>query len=310
MFFTFQRILLFLALAAAVVLVIYDINRAQPWFYIYWLMTAVYIFYNGRVDDSNNYTSFFIMLQVIFASVYFFCGFNQLNCLFIHTDYTEVISPLKSILSERQFGFFIKMGVMVPYILMFIGIGFIVSAMRYLAISLAIILHVLLLVFLFPDNSGDYALWLSNLSFIIILLLLFSGKTKQRYFSPTFLFRRPLFYLVFILCVILPFFNNSGKWPDFFSFNIKSGNNQKAIIAVSADTYSSIKGTSKLFFKPYNSVMMLDYNAWCRYELRSECFPDKRVFNSILATLDQSASSNVKEIELSLPPKQPLLCKQ
>ena len=184
-----QRLILFFAFVLSVLLVLFDVNRLQPWFYIYNALLAVFLFYDGRVDDSNKFTSYFIILQIIIASVYFFCGLSQLNKFFVDSSFTEIISPLQNMVSERQFEFFKKIGFVTPYLLMFIGLGLIISPIRYLAITLALLMHLVLLVFLFPSETNkNYSLWFSNLSFMMMLFLMFSGKTKQRYFSPTFLF--------------------------------------------------------------------------------------------------------------------------
>jgi len=304
------RLLIFLAFAISTLLVLFDINRLQPWFYVYNAMLAIFIFYNGRVDDSNKFTSYFIILQIIFASVYFFCGLSQLNSLFVESDFTEIISPLRNFVSERQFLFFKKMGLMVPYILIFIGLGLIISPIRYLAITLALVLHVVLLVFLFPSaKNKNYAFWFSNLSFIVMLILMFSGKTKQRYFSPTFLFQVPVFYPVIILFVIMPFFNNAGVWPDFLSSNFKSGNNNSAIISLSEKAAAQLPGDITRFCSPSYSFLNFDYKSWYLHELNAECYPEKKVFNSIYNYMREMDKQLVKEIELQLVPKQKLLLK-
>jgi hypothetical protein len=310
MFLNIQRTLILTGLLAATVLVLGDVNRLQPWIYVYCSMLLVYVFYNGRVDDSNRYTSFFIILQFVLASVYFFCGLNQLNCLFVETEYASLISPLKHLVSERQFLFFLKIGYVAPYIMMFVGIGLIISPIRYLAITLAMFVHIALLILLFPSSHYEYALWFANLPFAIILLLLFSGKTKQRYFSPTFLLQRPLFYMVMVLFVLMPFFNNGGYWPDYLSFNFKSGNNKKVIIQFSEKIYLDLPRYVKYFAKPVPGGFIMDYKDWSIRELRCECYPGSIVFNSILASIAADTRVNVKEIELIEPPRSPLLCKQ
>jgi len=273
-------------------------------------MLLVFVFYNGRVDDSNKFTSYFIILQIIFASVYFFCGLNQLNSLFIDTDFSEIISPLKGMISERQFLFFRKMGFMVPYILMFIGLGLIISPIRYLAITLALLVHFSLLIFLFPSSKNqNYALWFSNLSFMTMLLLMFSGKTKQRYFSPTFLFQVPLFYPVMVLFVVMPFFNNRGEWPDYLSSNFKSGNSNSVRISLSEKAAENLPTHITRFCTPEYSFLNFDYRSWCLNELNVECYPEKMVFNSIYNYVKQSDKQLVKEIELQVVPKQKLLLK-
>lgn len=305
-----QRLILLAAFGISVLLVLFDINRLQPWFYVYNAMLLLFIFYNGRVDDSNKFTSYFIILQIILASVYFFSGLSQLNHLFIENDFSEIISPLREIVSERQFLFFKKMGMVVPYLLMFIGIGLIISPIRYLAVTLAFILHFLLLIFLFPSSKHpNYALWFSNLSFMTMLALMFSGKTKQRYFSPTFLFQIPVFYPVMLLFVIMPFFNNSGNWPDFLSSNFRSGNNNSARISLSEAAVEQLPEDVAQYCSPNYSFQDFNYEAWVLDELHSDCYPEDKVFNSIYHYLRDTDGGAVKEIELQMVPKQKLLRK-
>jgi hypothetical protein len=309
LFMNKQRLLISLSVFIGIVLVLFDINRLQPWFYIYNAMLVIFIFYTGRVDDSNKYTSYFILLQVIIASLYFFCGLSQLNSLFIESYFSEVISPLKHFITERQFIFIKKLGLISPYILMFIGIGLIVTPVRYLAITLGVLVHVFLLIFLFPSaQHKNYALWFSNLSLIVLLILLFSGKTKQRYFSPIFLFQMPLFYLILGLFVIMPFFNNSGKWPDYLSSNFASGNTTSAIISLSENASEKLPDNLKEFYKPSYGFLIFEYRKWYLRELNVEGFPSDVSFNSIYNYLKYS-DGDVKEIELQLVPKQKLLLK-
>jgi hypothetical protein len=194
--------------------------------------------------------------------------------------------------------------------MMFVGVGLIISPIRYLAITLAILVHIALLILLFPVAHYEYALWFANLPFAIILLLLFSGKTKQRYFSPTFLFQRPVFYVVMFLFVLMPFFNKSGYWPDYLSFNFKSGNNKKVIIKFSEKIYLDLPRYVKYYAKPVPGGFIMDYKDWSIRELRCACYPGSIVFNNILASIASDTRVNVKEIELIVPPRSPLLCKQ
>ena len=310
LFLNRQRLLLFIAFILSVILVLFDINRLQPWFYIYNALLIIFLFYNGRVDDSNKFTSYFIILQIIIASVYFFCGLSQLNKYFIDSNFTEIISPLQTMVSKRQFEFFTKVGFVTPYLLMFIGLGLIISPIRYLAITLALLMHLMLFVFLFPSATNkNHALWFSNLSFMVMLFLMFSGKTKQRYFSPTFLFQVPLFYPIMVLFVVMPFFNNSGTWPDYLSSNFKSGNTNSAVISLSEKSLRYLPTNITRFCYSNYGFQNFDYQNWVLHELGVECYPQKRVFNSIYNYVRDSDKRPVKEIELLIVPKQKLLLK-
>ncbi|HOZ87677.1 MAG TPA: hypothetical protein PL029_07965 [Bacteroidia bacterium] len=305
-----ERLFIFLSFVLCLILVLHDLNRLQPWFFIYNSLLAVFIFYNGRVDDPNKFTSVFIIMQLIFASVYFYCGISQLNCNFIESTYAEIINPLKTLMSERQFLFFKKMGVLVPYIFLFIGLGFTISPLRYLAITMAVCIHLLLLIFLFPSQKNtNYTLWFSNLSFIVMLTLLFSGKTKQRYFSPTFLFKMPLFYIVVAVFLMMPAFNVFNRWPDYLSSNFRSGNNSSALIMLNQNVKQKLPYYLRHFCEPRGDVYIFNFGRWSSHELHADCYPERLVFNSIYNSILNSSGCGVKDLQLIVQPKTKLLCK-
>ena len=299
--FKAQRMFIFLGLAIYALLVLNDVNRLQPWFYVYSVMLFVFVCYNGRVDDSNRFTSFFILLQIILASVYFFSGLNQWRMANGVDAYLELIQPLKSVLSMRQYAFAQKTAVLAPFVLMFIGIGLVIKPTRYLAVSLALLVHVLLLVLLFPaGNRFNLSIWFCNISFAVLVMVLFSGKTKQRYFSPTYLFRMPLFYLIMALFTILPLFNSRGLWPDYLSANFNTVNNRRAGILISKVVYENLSDYHRYFCTPRGRMYIMDYNAWCNYELRVSCAPEKKVVKAVSDYLNALDKQAVKETELAL----------
>ena len=310
LFLKAHRLLLFLALLLAATLVIIDMNRLQPWFYIYCAFLFVLMFYNGRIDDANKFTSFFIVLQLIFCSVYIFNGVSQLNSFFIETDFKEIISPLQNILSERQFIFIKKIGALIPYTLIFIGLGLLIQPIRYLAITFAVIFHLLLLIFLFPSSKNlNYAMWFSNLAFIPLLFLLFSGKTKQRYYSPTLLLQFPLFYLIFALFMVMPWFNQKGLWPDNLSANFKSGNVNTVEIKFTKKVLDKLPIYVQHFCIQKNGMYLMDYNSWCRHELRVNCYREPITFNNIYKYIKAITQANVNDIQMQTRAKENLLFK-
>ena len=305
-----HRLFIFLALLVATALVLIDMNRLQPWFYIYCAFLFVLMFYNGRIDDANKFTSFFIVLQFIFCSVYIFNGISQLNSSFIETDFSELISPLQNMMSERQFLFVKKVGVFVPYTLIFIGLGLLIAPIRYLAITFATILHVLLIIFLFPSKTNqNYAMWFVNVSFIPLLFLLFSGKTKQRYYSPTLLLQFPLFYLMFILFWVLPSLNQKNIWPDNLSSNFNTGHKDQIEITFTKSVYDKLPYYVKHFCYQKDSLFLIDYNSWCLHELKTDCYSGKLTFNNIYSYIKSEARANVNDLQMRTRVGQNLLVK-
>lgn len=305
-----HRLFIFLALLIGATMVFYDLNRLQPWFYIYFSFLFVLMFYNGRIDDANKFTSFFIVLQLIFCSIYIFNGISQLNSLFKETGFPDLISPLQKMMSERQFLFIKKIGVFIPYVLIFIGLGLLIRPIRYLAITFAVIFHVLLIIFLFPtENNQNYAMWFCNITFIPLLFLLFSGKTKQRYYSPTLLLQFPLFYLIITLFWIMPCFNQKNIWPDNLSGNFKSGNVNEVEIKFSKIVLDKLPPYVQHFCHQKDSAYTLDYNAWCRDELCTNCYRESITFNNIYQYLQGQTQATVNDLQMQVKPRQKLLFK-
>ncbi|HQQ94228.1 MAG TPA: hypothetical protein PLQ93_06720 [Bacteroidia bacterium] len=295
----FQRIFLTLAMLLSILLVCADINRLQHWYYLYTSMLGILLFYNGRVDNPNTFQAFFVVLQLMLASVYFFNGLSQLNPYFVENSFTPLIRPIQGWMSERQFGFFVRLGFLSPWCLMLTGLGLLIRSVRFLAISLALITHVLLAVFLLPGIDGNnYPLWASNLEFPVFLLLLFSGNVGSKYFSPAFLLQKLIFYPVFVLYLTLPFFNRLGFWPDYFSSNYRSGNGLVVKIRLSESAFAKLPETLQTYCKRDNFVYNFDYRTWSENELYAECFPNPGVFQAVYQSLLQASGNDPDEVSM------------
>lgn len=301
MFLRKQRLIMFLSLVIATVFVLADLNRLQPWFFLYNAMLTAFVFYDGRVDDSNKFTSYFIILQLIFASVYFFAGLNRFNSFFVQEEFTYTIAPLQNILSERHYLFFLKIGVSIPYLMVFIGLGLIITSIRYLAFALVVLFHLLLFFLMMPAfGNYNYPLWISQPMFILLALFLFSGKTKQRYFSPSFLMGVPLFYLVVALFLILPFFTKLGTWPQYLTGDFKNYKSEQHLLKLKPSVFEKIPNYEKSFCKESSNGYSLDYNAWCLHELNAACFNEKAIEKEVEAYVKQFDVKSPKNVQLAL----------
>jgi hypothetical protein len=305
--FRWHRVLLATGLACVLMLVLMDSNRLQQWTYLYWTMLAILVFYNGRVDDPNRFTSYFILLQLIVCSFYFFTGLHQLQAGFIRNELPAALEPLRGMLSERQYTFCLKAGYALPFLVMFTSVALFIAPMRYLGITLALLFHLMLLLLRHPLRSGDVAGYLLHIVLMGAVLLLFSGKTKQRYFSPTVLLQRPLFYLVFAFFVVLPCFNNSGRWPDAMSANMHSGNRDRFEVLMPVQAYLNLPRYVKTFCRPREGRMLLDHEGWCRDELRAACMLDGRLGEALAQKLEFWNRGPVSGLELRVVPKFRLL---
>ncbi len=305
LFLKATRKFIFIALLLNVFMVLLDLNRLQPWFFYYNAVLFVFLFYDGRVDNSNNFTSVFIIIQLLIASIYIYNGLNKFNSDFVQNSFIELIEPLKTLFTERQFLFFIKFATSIPYLLLFIGLGLIIVPIRYLAITLGCLIHISLFILLFPSKTNQsYALWFMNNVFLIILFVLFSGKTKQRYFSPAILFQKPIFYFVIIVFFILPTFNLFNKGAINLLCTIKNGNEDNLTLSFTKIQYKQLPLYVKHFCAQLDTLYVLDYNEWCLSELKTDCNVEKKVFEAIYTEIAKPLPKFVKETQFIINTKQ------
>jgi hypothetical protein len=304
--FKWYRLLLAVAICCITMLVLMDLNRLQQWVYMYSAILAVLVFYNGRVDDPNRYTSYFIIVQIIICSLYFFKGIHQLQGGFLN-ELDSAMSSLHSLLSERQYSFCLRAARIIPFIFLFTSVALFVAPLRYLGITLALLMHLCLILLGYPLKSGDVNGYLMNIVMIPVVLLLFSGKTKQRYFSPSFILQRPLFYIVAAAFIIMPFFNNSGRWPDAMSGNVYSGNREKTTIVLPVQSYLALPLPVKRYCFPLNGKMVLNQDKWCRDELGIAYSDSRETRRALLAQIEFWNRGPVKDLELHTTPKRRLL---
>jgi hypothetical protein len=298
MFAEKRRAFIFLSLLINIFLVMCDMNRLQAWFYIYNAVLLVMLFYNGRVDNPGKYTSTFTIIQMIIAAVYIFNGIDQLNPNFISTDFYDVISPVSSISSERQFAFMLKAGAFVPYFLIFIGVGLLIQPVRYLAIFCAWVFHLLMFILLFPSPKNDhYSLWFMNIAFAALLLFLFSGKPRERYFSWTLLVQKPMFYLVLLAFWVAPLASRLNYWPKAPTASFLCGKSAFQKTSISRQAYAQLPFYLRHFCSEKEEGYELRIADWCRHELKSEYTSGPFFNKSFESGILQLTQSNVKETE-------------
>jgi hypothetical protein len=291
MFFRWQRVLITGAIAVFMVLIFLDVNRLQPWMLVYLAMLLVFVFYNGRVDEPEQYTSYFIILQVVFVSVYFFAGLYLLLDEHRGEAIGELFSPLRTHLSERQFNGLLKVYFVAPWFLMFTGVALLIEQMRYLAIAFSVVTHVLVFWLAFPVGAfADVSSWFVNLAMLAFLPLLCSGKTRERHYNFTALLIQPLFYPYFAAFVAVPLIragnSDIAQWMP-RTPGIKPA--QRLVLKVNDTLPKALPVFLHAYLYRTSEGVFIDHEAWCRYELRSDPFPHPLVFRQVARYIGEKA---------------------
>jgi len=298
-----------LLLVMALYLILDDQNRLQPWFFNYLLVLLVLLCYRHRVDDPNNYITVFISLQLLVSLIYIYSGIQKLNSNFHSETYAWFIEPLSHSISERQQANLMRFGVLVPYIEICIGIGLLIRQLRFIIVPLVVIMHVFILCMIGPfGKSYNYVVWPWNLVMIVLCLLLFAGQTKERYYSPTYLFRSACFYAVLLFMLILPFFSLANKWPSYLSSSLYSGNTSNAYIYVSDEACNKLPLYIQHFVhRRGHNDNLLSVKYWCMTELRTPCFPERAVFERVRQYVQDLAQSPPAAVEIEFKEREKLL---
>ncbi len=307
-FISQSRTPIVLLILYSIYLCIDDQNRLQPWFYNYILILTVLLFFRNRVDEPNNFTTVFITLQILVALVYIFSGIQKLNSFFVDDTFKWIISPLANIFSERQMILFYKLGKIVPYIEMFIGIGLLIKPARYIVLPLVIIMHIFILLMIGPTGtSWNYVVWPWNIIMILLNLLLFANVKQERFFDISILFKGLSFYLVITLMFIFPIFSLNNKYDSYLSSSLYSSNTHNCKLILSDRAYNNLPFYIRSFVTKDADYNILHIKYWALNELKAPCVPEYRIFEKVQKQVIILTNTNALEVRMDFTERQKLL---
>lgn len=307
-FFTQHKRSVGLLILFSVYLCIDDQNRLQPWFYNYILILAILLFYKRRVDEPNNYNTVFISLQLLVALVYIFSGIQKFNSSFLSETFNWMISPLEDFFSSRQMTLFHKLGPVIPYIEIFIGLGLLFRPLRFIAVPIVIIMHLFILILLGPiGKSYNYVIWPWNVIMIVLNLLLFARVKQERFFDISFLFKGLSFYIVITLMLIFPIFSLNNKYDSYLSSSLYSANTHDCKLILSNNAYNKLPYYTRNFVSKEEDFNVLYIKHWALEELKTPCVPEYRIFKAVQHHIIKLTGTNATEVEMDFTEREKLL---
>ncbi len=285
-----------------------DQNRMQPWFYNYILILLILIFYKQRVDEPNNYTTIFISLQLLIASIYIFSGIQKMNSLFVPDTFNWMISSFDTILSKRQLNLLSKFGYIVPYFELCLGVFLLVKPLRFIVIPLVILMHISILIMLGPlGKNYNAVVWPWNITMIVLILLLFTNIKQERFFDISFLFKSLSFYIVVLLMLILPIFSLNNTYDSYLSSSLYSSNLNNAQLILSDKSYNRLPYYIRHFVTKNEDYNILNIKYWAVQELKAPCVPERRIFKSVQYYIIRLTRSDSVEVKLEFTEREKLL---
>ena len=261
-----------------------DYMRWQPWEYQY-LLT---LFFFLLTKDKKQFLS---LLTFLLASTYIFSGIHKFSGSFLYTFWDKIVLYRLFGLSYNEFmnPLYHYSGLVLSVVEVAIGLGILfVRTRKYFAL-LAIIMHLIIVLIFGPSGLNfNIIIFPWNLAMIALVGVLFYKNTEPN-FSLSF-FRSKFNTAIFILVGVMPVLCIFGKWDDYLSFNLYSGNIKTLVVCVEdVEEYPQLKpyqSTSRSSMY-CNDSYLINTTTWALDELKVPVYPEERVFRKLQESFER-----------------------
>jgi len=274
----------------AIVLVLCDQSRLQPWFYEYFFLLL------GVSFASPN------ACRVIVAATYFWSGAQKLNAGFITDVFPWMLEPFLRHLPHSAQSLVHPLSVAAPFIELWIGIALLGRKFRTPAVVAAVAMHIFILIALSPwGQNYNHVVWPWNIAMAAAVVILF-WKTNDS--SRQILFSKNPFHigamLLFGLAPALSFF---GLWDHYLSAAMYTSNTNHGTIYISDKLFDRLPdGIGKYAWEETPQLDSIDIAEWSANELNVPPYPEVRIYKSVARKICEYAE-NPSEARLSITSK-------
>jgi len=262
------------------ILCLLDQLRWQPWQYQYMLVLLfAFIFFEKP-------KCFFYTLILLLGCTYFFSGLYKFNGGFLYKVWDKLILKRNLNISPQ----IIKIplvhysGLILAFIEVLLGFGILfINRFRPYIIILAIIMHLMIIVFLSPlvANINHVVIpW----NFVMIGYLFIIRNHQAINFKSFLLLKRS--YVAILLIVFLPSLNKLNLWPSYMSFKLYTGD-QKTMIICKNKNSVKLDQFAEYSQKYCQNSKMIRTHHWSMQELNVPVPPDERVLLKLARELNK-----------------------
>ncbi len=273
----------FISLGSLLLLVVQDQMRWQPWVYLYLLMLVPFLYY---AEKKENEEALVLCLQFILVGVYVWSGIQKINLHFVDGVLAQFIKLSGIHLSfEGWKKIFYLTPFVIPCVEIVLGLALLVPKVRKIAVCVAIVVHLLILLYLSPmgiDHNSVVYPW--NIAMVFFVVFLFWNNNNEMLSSLNNVRRYTLMVFVLALAWIAPALNLFGYWDHYLSFSLYSYKPSRYYIAIDESEVSKIDKrylnyTAKI--KGMQGGVLIDTDKWAYAELNVPFYPETRVFKKL-----------------------------
>lgn len=272
--FPHKKYLLLLLLLTEIFSCAFDQNRWQPWEYQYlFIVFVTYLHKTERLIAS---------VACILVATYLYSGINKLNSNFLLNVWSNLILKhylqlSDSYMHNRALYF---AGYILPAIEMFGAVALFFVQTRKFAAFVLIAMHLFNLIVLGPFGlQYNKVVWPWNIAMIFFLCLIFINQKAH----SKIVWKNTNVPVAFCW-LILPALSFVGRWDNYLSCNLYSGNLPQMIICLKGNVDSV---TVKKYFNKQNSTHICDggytlnIQKWAMAEMNVPAYPEERIYQLI-----------------------------
>jgi hypothetical protein len=274
----------------AIVLVLFDQSRMQPWLYEYVFLLL------GVAFASPN------ACRLIIASTYFWSGIQKLNTAFIDDAFPQMLEPMMRHLPHAAQALVHPISQAAPFIELAIGLALLARKFRTYAVIAAVAMHAFILIAL-GTWGQDYSqvIWPWNIAMAAAVVILF-WKTNES--VRQILEAKGAFHVaVLLLFCVAPVLSFYGYWDHFLTGAMYTSNRDRATIFITDKLADRLPREIIDYVRIETPELdSIDISEWSAGELHVPPYPELRIYKSIARKMC-GYTTDPTEVRLSITTK-------
>lgn len=228
----FLRPALSVALAILAIWLVLDQNRWQPYVVFFAVALICLLLYARGGDTSTSLAPFRILL----CCTYIYSGLHKFNYRHVTHDFGAFLQPLLQNVGVDVPARVLSAGALFAGAFeLTMGILLVFARTRRIAIIGLTLMHAFILLTLGPLGANyNSVVWPWNIASIAALWLVFrdDGRSSRQWLDGATRATRLVSYVVLVLFGVMPLFSFAGLWAPSLSFQLYSGKQPAATLAV------------------------------------------------------------------------------